>query len=393
MNIIYIYLQIRLDLFLFSQFHFIRFRSSNISIDCCKMMFASTFNKFRIISKNQNVLSTTFKRLNQREVSLSHLYLKERNGFGLSQNKFISSSNENSYEETKKYNINEETKSRNRWTKKEEEAVIAKEIQIRKQNPKITEKQTNHQLSIAFSNKRTVGSFASKRRSTKWKLIIQNEMNSFSDKDSKHNSNCDDLADKNHSGLNNDSQSKDIVGPGSDYAPSDEVLMQMANILKSQERNSNILEKEATGRIEMQISTLWPGIFTCPKKMNIIHVFLQFLEISPKDGSEKIEESELFPSQKYKIWNDGKPLLQPGSNFNQVIELKRGGNTETHDYHFKNAPSVTKILKETMSEERKLILKNWEENMILKMGQDAFEKMQELTLKRGHRLHSAIGKK
>ena len=220
-------------------------------------------NKFRIISKNQNVLSTTFKRLNQREVSLSHLYSNERKSFRLSQNKFISSSNENSYEETKKYNINEETKSRNRWTKKEEEALIAKEIQIRKQNLKITEKQMNHQLSIAFSNKRTVGSFASKRRSTKWKLIIQNEMNSFSDKDSKHNSNCDNLADKNHSGLNNGSQSKDIVGPGSDYAPSDEVLMQMANILKSQERNYNILEKEATGRIEMQISTLWPGILSC----------------------------------------------------------------------------------------------------------------------------------
>ena len=66
---------------------------------------------------------------------------------------------------------------------------------------------------------------------------------------------------------------------------------------------------------------------------------------------------------------------------------------ETDVRQFKNAPSVTKILKETMSEERKLILKTWEENMILKMGQDAFEKMQELTLKRGHRLHSAIGKK
>ena len=65
---------------------------------------------------------------------------------------------------------------------------------------------------------------------------------------------------------------------------------------------------------------------------------------------------------------------------------------ETHDHHFKTAPSVTKILKETMSEERKLRLKTWEENMILKMGQEAFEKMQELTLKRGHRLHSAIGK-
>ena len=126
--------------------------------------------------------------------------------------------------------------------------------------------------------------------------------------------------------------------------------------------------------------------------MNILFYFSTFLEISPKDSSEKIEESELFPSQKYKLWNDGKPLLQPGSNFNQVIEIKRGSNVETHDHHFKNAPSVTKILKETMSEERKLILKTWEENMILKMGQDAFEKMKELTLKRGHRLHSAIGK-
>ena len=131
-----------------------------------------------------------------------------------------------------------------------------------------------------------------------------------------------------------------------------------------------------------------------PKQMNYsFYVFLHSIEISPKDDSENLEESELFPSQKYKLWNDGKPLLQPGSNFNQVIEIKRGSNVETDDLHFKNAPSVTKILKETMSEERKLILKTWEENMILKMGQEAFEKMQELTLKRGHRLHSAIGKK
>ena len=235
-------------------------------------------NKFRIISKNQNVLSTTFKRLNQREVSLSHLYLKERNGFGLSQNKFISSSNENSYEETKKYNINEETKSRNRWTKKEEEAVISKEIQIRKQNPKITEKQMNHQLSIAFDNNRTVGSFASKRRSTKWKLMVQNEMNSFSEKDSKNNLNCDDLKDKIFSRLNHDSQSKNIVGPGSDYAPSDEVLMQMANILKFQEGNSNILEKEATGKIEMHY-IIWKALLYLyqPKKMNILLFFSTFL--------------------------------------------------------------------------------------------------------------------
>ena len=58
---------------------------------------------------------------------------------------------------------------------------------------------------------------------------------------------------------------------------------------------------------------------------------------------------------------------------------------------FRNTPSVTRILKETMPVESKLRLQIWEEKMVAEMGRDGFEKMQQLTLKRGHRLHSTIG--
>ena len=55
-----------------------------------------------------------------------------------------------------------------------------------------------------------------------------------------------------------------------------------------------------------------------------------------------------------------------------------------------NIVSVTKVLKETMPIERKLALKRWEETMIKEMGLEKFQKLQEMTLLRGERLHSAI---
>ena len=51
---------------------------------------------------------------------------------------------------------------------------------------------------------------------------------------------------------------------------------------------------------------------------------------------------------------------------------------------------MTKVLKETMPIERKLALKRWEETMIKEMGLEKFQKLQEMTLLRGERLHSAI---
>ena len=104
----------------------------------------------------------------------------------------------------------------------------------------------------------------------------------------------------------------------------------------------------------------------------------------------KVNESELYPSQKYSLANKSKPLWQIGESFPGNINCKRGVEPATTD--LKNVPSVTKILNETMSVDQRLRLQIWEEKMVYKMGRDAFEKMQELTMKRGHRLHSAIGK-
>ena len=105
----------------------------------------------------------------------------------------------------------------------------------------------------------------------------------------------------------------------------------------------------------------------------------------------KVDESELYPSEDYKLWNHSKPLLQfPADSGFENIDIPKREDNDLSEY-LRNLPSVTKILKLTMSEENKLRLNVWKEKMILKMGLEAFEKMQELTLKRGHRLHSAIG--
>ena len=91
------------------------------------------------------------------------------------------------------------------------------------------------------------------------------------------------------------------------------------------------------------------------------------------------------------MWSHSKPLLQfPADSSFENVDVPKRADIDTNE-HLRNVPSVTKILKLTMSEENKLRLNVWKEKMILKMGREAFEKMQELTLKRGHRLHSAIG--
>jgi hypothetical protein len=67
--------------------------------------------------------------------------------------------------------------------------------------------------------------------------------------------------------------------------------------------------------------------------------------------------------------------------------------TIQHSRHLQskdNVISVTKVLKETMPVERRLALQRWEENMVRQMGREKFNQMQETTLLRGERLHSAI---
>ena len=55
-----------------------------------------------------------------------------------------------------------------------------------------------------------------------------------------------------------------------------------------------------------------------------------------------------------------------------------------------NLPSVSKILKATMSEESKKALDRWKERMILQLGEDGFQKYQQETFAQGHRLHSHL---
>jgi hypothetical protein len=43
-----------------------------------------------------------------------------------------------------------------------------------------------------------------------------------------------------------------------------------------------------------------------------------------------------------------------------------------------------------MPVERRLALQRWEENLVRQMGREKFNQMQEMTLLRGERLHSAI---
>lgn len=53
-------------------------------------------------------------------------------------------------------------------------------------------------------------------------------------------------------------------------------------------------------------------------------------------------------------------------------------------------PSVTQILKATMSEKSKMVLARWEEKMIEKLGEDGFAAMKAKTFERGHVLHKHV---
>ena len=119
-------------------------------------------------------------------------------------------------------------------------------------------------------------------------------------------------------------------------------------------------------------------------------IYFYILENPNKSMLPIVNESELYPSQKYSLANKLKPLWQIGESFPENIDCKRGSEPEGTD--LANVPSVTRILNETMPVEQKMRLQAWEEKMVYKMGRSAFEKMQELIMKRGHRLHSAIGK-
>ena len=97
----------------------------------------------------------------------------------------------------------------------------------------------------------------------------------------------------------------------------------------------------------------------------------------------------MFPSTKFPILNIIKPTLK----IDEILHTERIQRPRKDEpAELKDIPSVTKILRETMSIENKLRLQIWEEKMIAKMGREAFDQMQKLTLKRGHRMHAAVGR-
>ena len=61
--------------------------------------------------------------------------------------------------------------------------------------------------------------------------------------------------------------------------------------------------------------------------------------------------------------------------------------------YFNYLPSVTDVIKKTMSEKNKLILEKWKENMISVQGEKEFELYQQETLRNGVNLHANIREK
>ena len=94
-------------------------------------------------------------------------------------------------------------------------------------------------------------------------------------------------------------------------------------------------------------------------------------------GIPDVPENEMFPSSKFPLENMDKPLLK----LDEILLTGRIQHARQNEpEELKYIPSVTKILKETMSVENKLRLQIWEEKMIRHMGRDAFDEMQKFIL-------------
>lgn len=226
------------------------------------MAFASKCRSFQAITKKLQTLSPTVSPFHQHELVLS-----SRNYGHMSQKRHKSTAEKAIFE-----TVNKDTKGSKRWTKEEEEAVILKEIQIRNTNPHISEKQINQRLSAAFNNVRTTSSFASRRRSTRWKEMVKsqivnfaptveaNKINTFEtdasfhdekrEKDTERNEKSNNINNKEITADDHQKEpNESIFDPSKSLlnAPSEDILMKIGNVLRYHERNSNILENEAKG--------------------------------------------------------------------------------------------------------------------------------------------------
>ena len=226
------------------------------------MAFTSKCRSVQVITRKFRTFSPTVSPFYQHELVLS-----SRNDGFVSQKRHKSTAEKAIFE-----TFNKDTKGSKRWTKEEEEAVILKEIQIRNTNPNISEKQINQRLSAAFNNARTTGSFASRRRSTRWKEMVKsqivnfapnveaNKINTFETDASVHDEKREKDTERKEksNNINNKEMTADdhqkepnesIFDPNKSLlnAPSEDLLMEIGNVLRYQERNSNILENEAKG--------------------------------------------------------------------------------------------------------------------------------------------------
>jgi hypothetical protein len=124
------------------------------------------------------------------------------------------------------------------------------------------------------------------------------------------------------------------------------------------------------------------GLAPTSSATSVSQIEVAIQDVSSNSGKENDKYSRL----KFPLMSDSKPAFKFGSDqIASTIRLSR----EDHRPERK-MPSVTKILKETMPVERKLILHAWEERMIAEMGQEGFNQMQHDTLERGKSLHSAL---
>lgn len=139
---------------------------------------------------------------------------------------------------------NNESRQGVRWGKEEEQEVIAKEIQFKRENPSISEKEMNKKLSLAFNNTRTTGSYAARRQSSRWKLMVKNQNDIW--QSLKANVENQDL--RPDPSKFQDSQATEISREQlACYSPSEKTLEEMGDALRYEETYSSILEHEAKG--------------------------------------------------------------------------------------------------------------------------------------------------
>jgi len=116
-------------------------------------------------------------------------------------------------------------------------------------------------------------------------------------------------------------------------------------------------------------------------------------EIASVTMPEECSEMAYNPSD-HPMLNSLKPVMSAqdaaASLLQTIRHTRQSMKQEKDKWSTPHVPSVTKILKETMSEKNRQILQAWEDRMVAQMGRPAFEEMTRQTFARGERLHSIV---